>query len=191
MTTRDDLRVGDTEREEVMAALREHFAQGRLTHDELDERLGTALAARTSGELRQVMADLPVTAAPRPSHDERPATFTRPGRGPWRPGPPSLPPHADLATWGYHLAARRDRGCDRPRNRDRDRLSRRPRGHHGRPPVLLFVLGALLLAGAVSGSFWALFGLFKVLFVAWLVIALLRFTRHRRHHHHARARHDH
>jgi hypothetical protein len=44
----EQLRVGDAERDEVTTALHEHFAQGRLTRDELDERLTATLSARTS-----------------------------------------------------------------------------------------------------------------------------------------------
>ena len=39
--------------------LREHYADGRLTSDELDERITATLSAKTYGELRAVMTDLP------------------------------------------------------------------------------------------------------------------------------------
>jgi hypothetical protein len=42
-----------------MEFLRENYAQGRLTHEELDERLELALSARTDGDLARVSADLP------------------------------------------------------------------------------------------------------------------------------------
>jgi hypothetical protein len=54
-----DLRVGDAERDEVAVALHDHFVQGRLTRDELDERLEAALSAKTVGDLRVVTRDLP------------------------------------------------------------------------------------------------------------------------------------
>ncbi|REE95287.1 DUF1707 SHOCT-like domain-containing protein [Thermomonospora umbrina] len=54
-----DLRIGDAERDAVTEALHEHFAKGRLTRDELDARLGAALAAKTEGDLRQIVRDLP------------------------------------------------------------------------------------------------------------------------------------
>jgi Domain of unknown function (DUF1707) len=57
-----ELRVGDAERDQVMAALHEHFAQGRLTQAELEERVDTALSARTAGDLSQVTSDLPQPA---------------------------------------------------------------------------------------------------------------------------------
>jgi hypothetical protein len=55
----DGIRVSDADREHVAARLREHFAEGRLSQDELDERLSAALGAKTAGDLRRVMADLP------------------------------------------------------------------------------------------------------------------------------------
>lgn len=57
----ETLRAGDRDREEVVALLREGYAQGRLTPAEFDERITAAYAARTLGELRRLVADLPVT----------------------------------------------------------------------------------------------------------------------------------
>ena len=53
------LRAGDAEREQTAAVLREHAAHGRLDVDELDERVQAAYAARTRGELRELLRDLP------------------------------------------------------------------------------------------------------------------------------------
>jgi hypothetical protein len=58
----DRIRVSDADRERVTGRLREHFAEGRLTRDELDERITAALNAKTVGDLRPVMADLPELA---------------------------------------------------------------------------------------------------------------------------------
>jgi hypothetical protein len=65
-----ELRASDAERERVAERLRDAAAEGRLTPEELEERLGRALSAQTRGDLDPVVADLP---EPR----ERPA---RPGR---------------------------------------------------------------------------------------------------------------
>ena len=54
-----DFRVSDQDRDRTARQLRDHFAAGRLTHDELDERVQRAYAARTEQELRAVLADLP------------------------------------------------------------------------------------------------------------------------------------
>jgi DUF1707 SHOCT-like domain len=53
------MRAGDADREAAAAALAEHFAQGRLTLDELVTRLDAALTAITHGELAQAARDLP------------------------------------------------------------------------------------------------------------------------------------
>ncbi len=53
------VRVGDADRDAAAAALGEHFAQGRLTLDELNARLDTTLTAITHGELSQAAWDLP------------------------------------------------------------------------------------------------------------------------------------
>lgn len=64
----DQFRTSDADRDRVAAQLREHFAAGRLTREELDERLTVALSARTHGDLRRVLADLPGPGlAPRPA----------------------------------------------------------------------------------------------------------------------------
>jgi hypothetical protein len=55
----DRIRVSDADRDRVTAQLRDHFAAGRITPGELDERLSAALNAKTFGDLRRIMADLP------------------------------------------------------------------------------------------------------------------------------------
>jgi Domain of unknown function (DUF1707) len=64
MATGYNVRVGDADREAVTAQLREHYADGRLTLEELNERLDQAFAAKTKADLNTVMRDLP--QAPRP-----------------------------------------------------------------------------------------------------------------------------
>ncbi|HEX3963972.1 MAG TPA: DUF1707 domain-containing protein [Trebonia sp.] len=51
--------IGDADRDAAAAELGEHYADGRLTLDELHDRLGQVLEARTRGQLLHVMADLP------------------------------------------------------------------------------------------------------------------------------------
>lgn len=53
------LRVSDQQRDDAARQLRDHFAAGRLTHEELDERLQASYAARTEDDLRRLLADLP------------------------------------------------------------------------------------------------------------------------------------
>ncbi len=52
------LRCSDDDRERVAELLRGHAAVGRLTVDELDERMAAALSAKTNGELAVQAPDL-------------------------------------------------------------------------------------------------------------------------------------
>jgi hypothetical protein len=64
MTRRETLRASDADRELVAERLRNAAAEGRLFADELEERLGTALSAKTYGELDALVTDLPPSASP-------------------------------------------------------------------------------------------------------------------------------
>jgi len=59
----DRLRAGHADREHVVEALKDAFVQGQLTRNELDMRVGQALAARTGAELAALTADVPVGPA--------------------------------------------------------------------------------------------------------------------------------
>jgi hypothetical protein len=77
----DRMRASDAEREAVTARLRDHYAEGRLTNDELDERVSAALSAKTFGELRTLTTDLPGPAPVPPRTAARPSWD---GPPPWR-----------------------------------------------------------------------------------------------------------
>jgi hypothetical protein len=64
------LRAADADRERVAERLRTAAGEGRLSADELEERLETAFSARTEAELAALVADLPSAPA---SARERPA----------------------------------------------------------------------------------------------------------------------
>ena len=53
------IRASDADRDRTAALLREHHAAGRLTAEEFSERLDKAYAAKTLGELDELLADLP------------------------------------------------------------------------------------------------------------------------------------
>jgi len=72
--TGSGMRVSDADREATAAELREHYAAGRLTLDELNERINNAFAAKTRGDLTAVVHDLP---------------SIRPAMAPLAPGQPS------------------------------------------------------------------------------------------------------
>jgi hypothetical protein len=65
MASRPDLRIGDAEREARAAELREHYAQGRLSLTEFNQRLDAVFASATQQQLDQVTADLPHVQAAR------------------------------------------------------------------------------------------------------------------------------
>jgi uncharacterized protein DUF1707 len=56
------IRAGDADRERAADELTRHCTAGRLTPEELSERLDTVLGARTLGELAAVHRDLPALA---------------------------------------------------------------------------------------------------------------------------------
>jgi hypothetical protein len=87
--TYSELRASDAERERVVAFLREHALLGRLTDDELEDRIGLAYASVTVGDLEQLIHDLPRASRPSPpAHAHaRPSVSTRRHHG---PPPPAL-----------------------------------------------------------------------------------------------------
>jgi hypothetical protein len=75
-----NLRASDADRERVANVLREAAGDGRLTMDELDERLDAVYAAKTYAELEPITHDLPDSAgtstpAPAPAATHDPARF--------------------------------------------------------------------------------------------------------------------
>src|ERR1700728_3460100 len=67
---RGNLRASDADRERVAEVLRQAAGDGRLTMEELDERLDAVYAAKTYAELEPITRDLPQTpggAAPPPA----------------------------------------------------------------------------------------------------------------------------
>jgi len=76
MMGRGHLRASDADREQLISTLKEAFAQGQLTRDELVARAGRALTSRTCGELAAITADIPallIQAPPRPQPARKPA----------------------------------------------------------------------------------------------------------------------
>jgi Domain of unknown function (DUF1707) len=70
------VRIGDAERDEALDKLGDHFAAGRLTREEFDERSGTAMVARFDSDLEPIFRDLPDAsrhAVERRTHPQRQA----------------------------------------------------------------------------------------------------------------------
>jgi hypothetical protein len=103
------MKASDADRDAVLADLSEHFQAGRLTAGEFDDRAGRALAARTWGELGDLMQDLP--ADPVGSRAQLTATA---GTLPRRPaGRSMLAPIAVLA--GIAIVVAMSAGTGHPR----------------------------------------------------------------------------
>jgi DUF1707 SHOCT-like domain len=98
------LRVSDADREAAAEVLRNAAGEGRITFEELDERLEAAYAAKTYGDLATVTADLPA-ASPHP-----PAV---PAPGPVPAGRGSFPPERIGGTPGAGVSIAIMSGVDR------------------------------------------------------------------------------
>ncbi|MDP9397088.1 MAG: DUF1707 domain-containing protein [Actinomycetota bacterium] len=61
------LRAADADRDATVERLRAAYGEGRLREQELEERLGAALAACTVAELAVLTRDLPPASRPRPT----------------------------------------------------------------------------------------------------------------------------
>jgi hypothetical protein len=70
------VRAADGDRRRAVAELQEHFVAGRLSSEELGERVEKVLASRTFGELALVLHDLPSIAVP-PEDQPEAASPTR------------------------------------------------------------------------------------------------------------------
>ena len=90
----DNLRVGDRERAAAAERLSAHAAAGRLSMEELEDRLAAANAAVHRRDLTILEADLPGPPAPAPPR--------RPRR---RSGPPPLWPVLPIALVAFAIAA--------------------------------------------------------------------------------------
>ncbi len=101
MATGSNIRVGDAEREAVATQLREHYADGRLTLDELNERLDQAFAAKTRADLSTVTRDLPM----------RPAAIQGTPLNPWHDATSGSSGNQDYR--GYQGAGRGFQGAGR------------------------------------------------------------------------------
>jgi hypothetical protein len=84
-----EIRASDQERERTVEALRRHAAAGRIDAAELEERLGLALAAKTQGDLAQIVEDLPAEQ-PRPRPAPAPVRHHRGACGSYGKSPQGM-----------------------------------------------------------------------------------------------------
>ena len=129
MAPREQMRAADADREQYAEVVRRALDEGRLTLDEMDERLRQIYAAKTFGELEQAVADLP-----RATPAER-SQLTVPRGAPSSPVPPSRQdPKAKLPGW-LSVADLAAGGAGKPG----DLVPGQP--HHGGVDLLLADLG--------------------------------------------------
>jgi hypothetical protein len=163
------MRIGDAERDAAAADLGEHYTAGRLTLDELQERLAAVFEAKTFGQLAGIMSDLPG-----PGRLPGLATLSKTPAMPGIPGMPWMPLPAPGYGWDAHwTAAGWTRGApmgsagtgfqqgrgDRPRARSRSRYAQNQS------------------APADRASRFAALSLLILAMLIWLFTALL-FARH-------------
>jgi hypothetical protein len=157
----ENIRVSDADREQVAERLREHYAAGRLSSDELDERLSATLSAKTFGDLRAVMADLP-----------EPGTIGSPGWGQQAWG------HPGWSQPGLSQPGWSPQGTASPQPRRAQPVYPYRRGPRLLPIVLIALAAILLLHGALGFLF---FNFFLIIFVFGMVAAITGAARFRRH----------
>lgn len=75
------IRAGDRDRERTAAHLGQALAQGYLELDEYDRRLQQAFSMHTTGELRELLADLPLDRIRRADPRRRAARIAAARRG--------------------------------------------------------------------------------------------------------------
>jgi hypothetical protein len=154
MTRPDDIRIGDTERDAATAALHDHFAAGRLDRDELDQRLDSALAAKTRGDLRAVQRDLPGPSAladPAPTRS---------------PSGPMFGPSYGPAVWGPHRrpAHFHEGGHGHPAWRH---------GRHRPFAVFPLLVGVFVVVAIAAGPGAAVLTVLQIAMMVWIVRAVM------------------
>lgn len=70
------VRASDVERHDLVEVLQRHYAAGRLTLAELEERVTAAYAARTRDQLAALVGDLPTDPTAAPTTDTAPTVDT-------------------------------------------------------------------------------------------------------------------
>jgi hypothetical protein len=166
MATPSGLRIGDADREATAASLREHFALGRLTQDEFNERLNDVFAAKTDTDLAKITSDLPHVIGYTPGWTSGPnaGAALSPGRQTWdqQPGQPYSNGHqhwhgqGSAQDWQYY----------------RGRPRRSAMGGFLGIAIMLFVVASLLPAAFVFRPI--LLAIAVVMFIRRIIWGILR-----------------
>jgi hypothetical protein len=168
----DRFRVSDADRDRVAALLRDHYAEGRLSADELDDRLTAALSAKTSGELRRVLSDLPGAGPDRSTLFPPRSSVFPPGAAVFAPGPGESGPGAGsfgtgAGGFGTGTGSFPPGGGLFPRAAGPVWMRRRRR-----PRVLPLVALALVLTLLVPGAGSVVVTVLQAVLLLWLVACL-------------------
>lgn len=148
----DDIRIGDAERDAVTAALHEHFAAGRLDREELEERLGATLAAKTRGDLRAIVRDLP---EPNGLPEPEPPALAGPGMyGPWHHHAQHMHHMHHMRQHGHHGHLARHR-------------------HHPRFPAFPLMVGLFVFVAIAAGPGTAMLAVLQLALLVWVVRAVM------------------
>ncbi len=144
MTAGPGFRIGDAEREAAATRLREHYAQGRLTLEEFQQRLDAVFAARTDVDLAKISADLPHPSAYAP---------------PWPPQQPAGSTRASQLGDARHLGDGTGQGHRRPNPVRAWAWS---------------TFALIALAVAIIGFSWPFAGIFRPVLILFAVFTFLR-----------------
>jgi hypothetical protein len=148
-----DMRVGDAERDAAANELREHFATGRLTQDELNERLDRTFAAKTRADLSGLFTDLPTS-----TWQDAPAGGARGMTGgPFGAGRPLGRPGEQWTAWDGNYSGRTASGADDAFGDGDAGGACRP-GGYGRRALGMVVVPLVLLSALLTLGIFSIFG---------------------------------
>jgi hypothetical protein len=145
-----DMRVGDAERDAAANELREHFATGRLTQDELNERLDRTFAAKTRADLSGLFTDLPSSTA---WQDASAGGARGMAGGPFGAGGQLGRPGEQWTDWGGRTSS----GADDPFGDGSPGGAGRP-GGYGRRALGMVVVPLVLLSVLLTLGIFSIFG---------------------------------
>jgi uncharacterized membrane protein len=145
------MRVGDAERDAAANELREHFASGRLTQDELNERLDQTFAAKTRGDLSGLFTDLP---SPSAWQEASAGGSTGLAGGPFGARAPLGRPGQQWVDWGAGHDGRTASGTGDPFGDGTGGRS----GGFGRRTLGMVVVPLLLLSALLTLGIFSIFG---------------------------------
>jgi hypothetical protein len=137
-------RIGDSEREAAAASLREHYARGRLTLDEFQQRLDAVFAAKTNVDLGKVTSDLP---------------YASPYTPPWPPQQPAGSPKPSASRASLGAGSGSGSGYRRP---------------NAARSWAWSTVALIVLAVVIIGFSWPFAGIFKPILILLAVFTFVR-----------------